>query len=555
MKKFRFILALVLVLTMVLSTPLMVMAKEWNASTSDDVVNAFVTDTDKEVIINMKNDIDMDSTLTANEGQNYTINGNGNTISDVEIFGAGDVTIDADVTGDDGYAALVVGDQANVTVNGDVTGKDGDPDVVDTDDPLSCSDGRVGVAAMGEAEVTVNGDVTGGDAYGTFGWAGTGVEAMDQASVTVNGDVTGGSVTADPDVEAYYDEEGDYYSTSQGGDGVIASFDASVTVEGNVTGGSTNGDQGYGGDAVAVYDSYYYEEEENVSASVTVGGDVTGGDATNGQAGDAVVAYEMAVVDVAGDVTGGNATTGDAGAGIHTTNTAQVTVDGDVTGGTATDGGESAPGIIADGGMYWEDNEQGIEQGTVTVEGTVSGGEGAASIFFFTPKETEEYMEEIGNVDLEDVLEKAPADFSETEIMALSAAIQAMEENGDLTEEELKKYQDEVDSIDSMEEEIALVQKIIKAEMSQDIDLQAAFLDLFGMNYSQITVGSVSEKNGVAFGSSIGEEYAKKMAAKYVTQTAVTPATGDSFNPMMVLAVALVSLMGTCALVFKKKSV
>lgn len=554
MKKFRFILALVLVLTMVLSTPLMVVAKEWDASTSDDVANAFATDTDKDVVINMKKDINMDATLIANEGQNYTINGNGNTIADVEIYGAGDVTIEADVTGEDNYAALTVGDQVNVTVNGDVTGKDGDPDEVDTTDPEDFSDGGVGVVASGEAEVTVNGDVTGGDAYGTYGWAGGGIEAMDQAKVTVNGDVTGGSVTADPDVEAYYDEEADYYSASQGGDGVIASFDASVTVEGNVTGGSTNGDQGSGGDAVAVYDSYYYEEEENVSASVTVGGDVTGGDATNGQAGDAVVAYEMAVVDVAGDVTGGDATTGDAGAGIYTTNTAQVTVDGDVTGGTATDGGESAPGIVADGGMYWEDNEQGIEQGTVTVEGTVSGGEGAAAIFFVAPEELAEMMEEIGKVNLEAALNKAPADLTMEDIIALSLAVEAMQENGDLTEEEVERYVAEMENINSQEEEMDLIQKIVKAEMSQDIDLQAAFLDSFGMDYSLITVGSVSEKNGPAYDSTIGQEFAKAMAEKYVTQTAVTPATGDGFNPMMVLAVALVSLMGVCALVVKKKA-
>ena len=104
------------------------------------------------------------------------------------------------------FKVLAVGDEAHVTVNGDVIGQDGDPGEVDTTDPEDFSDGGVGVIATGEAEVTVNGDVTGGDAYGTYGWAGDGIEAMDQAKVTVNGDVTGGSVTADPDVEAYYNE-------------------------------------------------------------------------------------------------------------------------------------------------------------------------------------------------------------------------------------------------------------------------------------------------------------------------------------------------------------
>lgn len=555
MKKFRFILALVLVLTMVLSTPLMVVAKEWDASTSDDVANAFATDTDKDVVINMKNDINMDATLIANEGQNYTINGNGNTIADVEIYGAGDVTIEADVTGEDNYAALAVGDEANVTVNGDVIGQDGDPGEVDTTDPEDFSDGGVGVIATGEAEVTVNGDVTGGDAYGTYGWAGDGIEAMDQAKVTVNGDVTGGSVTADPDVEAYYNEYDESYSVSQGGNGVDAYDDASVTVNGNVTGGSTNGDLGNGGVGVNAYNYVSYEEEEDVSASVTVTGDVTGGNATNGNGGIGVEAHETASVNVGGDVTGGDATTGEAGAGIYTTNDTTITVGGDVTGGTATEGGESGNGIVAEYyGMYWEDNDLGVEQGTVTVEGTVSGGDGAAAIFFAAPEELAEMMEEIGKVNLEAALNKAPADLTMEDIFALSLAVEAMQENGDLTEEEVERYVAEMESVNSSEEEMALIQKIVKAEMNQKIDLLAEFVDNIGMDYSLITVGSVSEKNGPAYDSTIGQEFAKAMAEKHVTQTAVTPATGDGFNPMMVLAAALVSLMGVCALVVKKKA-
>ena len=34
---------------------------------------------------------------------------------------------------------------------------------------------------------------------------------------------------------------------------------------------------------------------------------------------------------------------------------------------------------------------------------------------------------------------------------------------------------------------------------------------------------------------------------------AVTPATGDDFQPMLVLTVALVSMMSLCVLVFEKK--
>ena len=63
MKKFRFILALILVLTMVLSTPLMALAKSWDVTDSAGVENAFATDTDDEVIINMQNDIVMENSV------------------------------------------------------------------------------------------------------------------------------------------------------------------------------------------------------------------------------------------------------------------------------------------------------------------------------------------------------------------------------------------------------------------------------------------------------------------------------------------------------------
>lgn len=544
MKKFRFILALVLVLTMVLSTPLMALAKSWDVTDSAGVENAFATDTDDEVIINMQNDIVMENSVVANEGQNYTINGNGNTISDVNIGGAGSVEIEADVAVENSYydaiqdmyydAGLIVGekasvtvngdvegvvakDNAEVTVNGDVTGASGNPDYVDYSDPLSCSDAGDAVDASGEAEVTVNGNVTGGDAYGTYGYAGEGVDAEDQAKVTVNGNVTGGSVTADPEVEANsyvseYDGE-TYYNVSSAGYGVAADGEATVIVTGDVTGGSTNGDMGNGGYGV-------YAEN---TATVEVGGNVTGGDTTNGTAG----------------------------AGIYTENATQITVGGDVTGGAATDGGESAPGIVAESyGDYREDNEEGVEQGTVTVEGTVSGGDGAASIYFNAPEELGEILEQLP--DAEELTEKDPAEFADIDYFALEGTLMAMMENGDLTEEELEKYQEEFENINSQEEYIAFIQQIIKDEMVQTVNLKELLVE--NMDYSLITVGSVSEKNGPAYGSPAGEEFAKLMAEKHVTETAVTPNTGDGFNPMLVLAVALVSLMGTAALVFKKKA-
>lgn len=513
MKKFRFILALVLVLTMVLSTPLMALAKSWDVTDSAGVENAFATDTDDEVIINMQNDIVMENSVVANEGQNYTINGNGNTIADVMIGGEGSVEINADVTSEVNSAAMEVYDAASVTVNGDVTGKSGNPDDVDYSDPMAYSDGDAGVYAYDQAEITINGDVSGGNGYGTYGYAGDGVYAGDEAKVTVNG---------------------------------------------NVTGGSTNSDMGNGGYGVyADGDSYYDEYGEFVSVipSVTVGGDVTGGNATNGTAGDGVIADDLAKVEVDGSVTGGDATSGLAGAGIYTTNDSIITVGGDVTGGTATDDGESGNGIYADfNGYYWEGNEEGIEQGTVTVKGTVSGGEGAASIYFNAPESLAELVKEMEDLDLDAILEKDPEELTDDDYVALELALMALISNGDLTEEELEAYGEEAGNINSIEEYMAFTQKVINAEKTQEIDLMDAFGEI-GLEYSLITVGSVSKENGPAYGSNAGEQFAQKMGEKNVVETNVeTPNTGDSFNPMLVLAVALVSLMGTAALVFKKKA-
>ena len=524
MKKFRFILALVLVLTMVLSTPLMALAKSWDVTDSAGVENAFATDTDDEVIINMQNDIVMENSVVANEGQNYTINGNGNTIADVMIGGEGSVEINADVTSEVNSVAMEVYDAASVTVNGDVTGKSGNPDDVDYSDPRAYSDGDAGVYAYDQAEITVNGDVTGGNGYGTYGYAGDGVYAEDEAKVTVNG---------------------------------------------NVTGGSTNGDMGNGGygvyaDGASDYDGY--GEFVSVIPSVTVGGDVTGGNATNGTAGDGVFADDLAKVEVDGSVTGGDATSGQAGAGIYTTNDSIITVGGDVTGGTATDDGESGNGIYADfNGYYWEGNEEGIEQGSVTVKGTVSGGEGAASIFFPVYEEDVEYiqdvMEEVENLDfeanLEAALEKDPADYTEDDedLMYLEMALEIMMRNGDLTPEEVNAFFEGTSSLESVEEIVAFAQEFIKEQMTGEMDPMKLALSNTGYTYSNITVGAVSKENGPAYGSNAGEKYAQAVADIYVEEVGIaTPNTGDSFNPMLVLAVALVSLMGTAALVFKKKA-
>lgn len=128
MKKIRFVLTLVLALAMAVGAPLTALAAEWDVSTSKDVEDVFAADTDAEVILNMQNDIVMNNGLYANEGQTYTFNGNGNTISDVILGGSGTVEINGDVAGTDYFAALETYDEVTVTVNGNVTGNDADAD-------------------------------------------------------------------------------------------------------------------------------------------------------------------------------------------------------------------------------------------------------------------------------------------------------------------------------------------------------------------------------------------------------------------------------------------
>ena len=144
MKRFRVTIAMLLAVLLIAGMPVSVVAKEWNAKNSDDVENAFATDTDAEVVINLENDIKMDrnTVLDAKENQKYTINGNGNTIADVNLQGSGDVVIEADVESNRNVNALYTDGEVTVTVNGSITSSNG------------------GVAANGDSSVTVTGDVT-----------------------------------------------------------------------------------------------------------------------------------------------------------------------------------------------------------------------------------------------------------------------------------------------------------------------------------------------------------------------------------------------------------
>lgn len=372
MKKFRLITALLLVLLMTVGNPLTALAASWDVTDSEGVSHAFATDTDAEVIINMQNDINMDTSLEANEGQNYVINGNGNTISDVIINGEGSVDINADVTSEESYAALEVWGQAEVTVEGDVTGEycgvvAGDGSTVTVEGNVTSENGMA-VDAVG-ADVTVTGDVTG--EY-------SGIVAGEGSTVTVEGNVTANNGSA---VNIWSSNAEDPESSQDAPEETTEATpeDTVVTVVGDVT--SVNG-------AAISANSGTVEVTGNVTgqtgiyasgdAVVNVTGNVSGVDAADSESnwsGTGIYAGDNAEVTVDGNVSGGNGSLteeemkdpegySDGGIGIDATNEAIVTVTGDVSGGdgmgTFSYGGV---GVHAEG------------ESTVTVEGNVTGGD------------------------------------------------------------------------------------------------------------------------------------------------------------------------------------
>lgn len=485
MKKIRFVLTMVLVLALLAAAPLSALAATWEAETSADVANAFITDTDVQVTINMKNDITLEQILYGNAGQNYTINGNGNTIADVKIGGEGAVQINADVTNDENpYAALEVYDSAQVTVNGDVSTQDAENgnaassvvyasgeaqvtvngDVIGGDgclteeqmqDPSNYGDGSDGVEAAGNAQITVNGDVTGGDSMGNFGYGGDGVAAYDQAQVTVTGDVTGGNVTGNPNAEAY---------SSRGGHGVGMEPAASVTVEGDVTAGNTDAPGGTGGNGIYV-DTYY---SPDTPGSVKVGGTVT------------------------------------AGAG-------------------SADGKDGAAVQLGSG----DEVDWCLEDALAAKPADI----------------VEEYS---SGVALED-----------TKLLgALMAALELMQENGDLTEEELDAYREELEKLteglegeeEMLHAEVVLMQKCVKNEASSD-----NLLELTG-GLPEMDIYKVSDSVGQPYGSVFGTKTAQLyMEGNSNSGSNGNPNTGEAPTAMILCAVMVICALGMTALVVTRK--
>lgn len=525
MKKFRFILAMVLVAAMVLSTPLMTFAATWDVTDSAGVENAFATDTDAEVIINMQNDINMEQSVTAGEGQSYIINGNGNTISDVMIFGQGSVEIDADVTAEENGWAVDANEEVSITVTGDVEGVWAGEDAQVTVE----GDSTGGIVAMNNASVAVEGDVTDEDYVA--------VEARDDATVTVGGDVTG-----------------EY-------DAVNAMENATVIVGGDVSGGSgelteeeLQNPSAYSDGSVGVY---AYD-----NATVVVGGNVSGGDAmgTYGWAGDGAVVYDTATLEVGGDVTGGSVVTDPeveaeygeeieaylrsrGGDGLVVDYEATVTVGGDVSGGSTNgDHGDGGSGIVLNP-SYDEDQVA----GSVTVEGTVTGGIGGENGEAGAAVEFDTYMEDMEDTDLEGALDAE--ELTDDQAAMINMAMDYAVENELITQEEVLEI---IGDCESEEEIYAVAQDVLK-----DILDTTNILTISGEKHAPVTAGTISGKSGVAYNSCAGPEQSAEYAKNVVTESApeaVTPATGDGFQPMMVLAAALVSMMSLCVLVFKKKA-
>ena len=264
-----------------------------NIAGESDGVRAF-----DESTVNVTGDVTgkEDQGIEAGDKANVTVTGNVSAgDGGVEAEDQSTVKVDGNVTG-----GVVASNDSKVHVTGDVAGASGNPDEVDMAHPTDYSDGETGVTAKNNAQVTVDGNVTGGDAFGTYGYAGDGVEARDQSNVTVGGNVSGGNVTADPSVDAYEYDEGEY-DNSIAGNGVVMDATANVTVGGDVTGGATNGDHGQAGEGVVILSlnknhvSGDEQDPDNVQEEAKPGklvvyGTVSGGNALaeNGQDGSGI---------------------------------------------------------------------------------------------------------------------------------------------------------------------------------------------------------------------------------------------------------------------------
>ena len=382
-------------------------AKSFEADSNDDAIH-----TADSVTVNAAGSVTTDGDhdgIQADDSSNLTFTGDIKAGYDgAEAFDDAKVTVNGSITaGENGVRAR---DNSSVTVNGNITAEDDDG--VDARDNSNVTvNGNItassdGIFARDNSTVTVIGDISSADADGidaedntTVNVTGNitaddnGIETGCDATITVTGDITAGdngidadenaTVTVDGNVSSVNrnvpDENGnllddDYDPTnintdpgaySDGGDGINADDNASVTVTGNVTGGDAYGSYGYAGEGVRARDN----------STVSVGGNVTGGSVTanpeldtpyGSKAGDGVDMDSTATVSVGGDAIGGS-TNGKKGIGGSGAYIRLVLVSQER---------EPEPRPLANDAAE-NAEEAGPKAGSLTVGGTVRGGEAA----------------------------------------------------------------------------------------------------------------------------------------------------------------------------------
>lgn len=570
MKRTRILVALLLVVLLTVGMPLSALAAVHDVTSAEEIMDVVATDTDAEVTMNMKNDIDMEYYgISGNEGQSYTINGNGNTIANV-VVDAGDVTINADVEGDANVfneadvavngdvESLYASDKAQVEITGDVGNVQAYSDsVVDiTGDVVGSEYYWTSITAGENAQVSVDGNVSGyngeiapedmDDPEATDN-GGVGVEAYDQAVVSVTGNVTGGngvlSDAAMQDPQAYGD----------GGKAINAFGDVTVTVGGDVTGGNGMGTYSYGGNGI---------EAEN-GATITVDGNVTGGSVV---ADPEVEAYTEEFTSEEGD-TWENVWNSRGGTGIDADSTVTITVGGNVTGGsTNADNGIGGDALELD--SYYEDPENPLELGSVHIGGAVSGGTGDADSEYGADG-YDVYLEgRVGiSENIEDVLDKLEADdlinegggyTQEFEILMnvlyssadpdklMEAEIQWLEDYGYFDEDVSEWTEEEMQAF--MKDYAAFMLDIYQAEVGE-VNMEE-LKEMYGYDqFAKLTIGEYDEDPSFCSYDSEVLTNAYMDGNVKALPEAATPETGDSFRPTLVGSIAILALLAMTGLV------
>lgn len=170
------------------------------------------------VTLTLSDDIVCEDVLVAKPGCSYILEGNGHTLTDVQLEGTGNVNIQADLIGHHGMAALVATD-TQVTVTGNLSTQQG-------------SFSRC-LLAYGHANVTVY-----GDCLDLTNEAESVVGAKASSHVIIHGDIKGGfSYTASSSDQSQLTVHGSVYAIGGKTERPVTSFDNSImTIEGDVLG-------------------------------------------------------------------------------------------------------------------------------------------------------------------------------------------------------------------------------------------------------------------------------------------------------------------------------